>query len=142
MDINWIKVSEGAYSGLITLIVSFFTVFFHSRLTRWGNRRRESILFDLAVPRGSGVELRNFGERAQLSPAEFEDWSAKVDAIERAIIDKAAELSKVEGKRLEYLDRVQPLSYPHIGSSAQVGKLQNLSGILLKSDMLLSKYRF
>ena len=142
MSINWIKVSEEVLSGGITLLVSFATLLIHNLITTRHNKCREQILYELATLRGKGVELRNYGEDRQLVGAVLSNWIKEAKQLENEMVKKATELSKVEAKRLEYLDRVPALVYGHIMDADQVKALQNLSGLLHKCDAVLAKYRF
>ena len=142
MNINWVKVSEEVLSGGITLLVSFSTLLMHNWITARRDKRREGILFELATMRGKGVELRNYGERHELVGSDLSGWIVQVRQLESAMIAKASEVSGVEGKRLQYLDRVPALAYPDIANPDQLTALQNLSGLLVRSDTILAKYRF
>lgn len=58
----------------------------------------------MAVLRGKGVELRNQGERSELTADELRNWLSKQKELETALNAKANEVSRVEGMRLECLD--------------------------------------
>jgi hypothetical protein len=114
MPIDWIKDSELALGGVITLSVSFISIFLHNRITKYGIKKRDDILFELAVLRGEGVKIRNEGEKGELPPEVLEGWLDRATVLEQAILDKAKQLSKVESKRLQYLGRVQAIQYNNI----------------------------
>ena len=142
MTIDWVKVSELVLSGIITLLVSFGTLLLYFKFTEIRNKKREGILYDVSLLRGTGIQLRNQGEEKEFSEEMLKEWQLKVKELETVIIQKASEFSKVESKRLDDLDRVRPLSYINIHNSHQITTLQNLSGILERADELLRKYHY
>jgi hypothetical protein len=142
MNIDCAALSVELLSGAILLIVSLTSVYFHNRVTRWGDKKREKILFELSVLRGKAIEIRNHGEKAELHGDELNKWLTSGTEVEQALVDKASEITKYEGKQLEWLDRVPGIPYSHIKNSDQIKKIWNLSGIILKTEMLLNKYRF
>jgi hypothetical protein len=142
MKIDWAKVSELVLSGIITLLVSFGTLLLYFKFKEMRNNKREGILYDVSLLRGTGIQLRNQGEVKEFSEEMLREWQLKVKELETVIIQKASEFSKIESKRLDDLDRVRPLSYINIHNSQQITTLQNLSGILERADELLRKYHY
>jgi hypothetical protein len=142
MLIDWIKVSEYAFSSGLTLGVSFATVWFTRHLRERKDKQREKYLDDVAALRGEGILLRNEGERENLEGEAFRDWTWRMDCLEDALKRKAELVSRVDRLRLEWLDRVEWWPYPHISNDQQRRRLWNLSGIIRRADDLLGKYRF
>jgi hypothetical protein len=141
--IDWVKVSEQALAGGITLLVGFALLW----LGKWVDRQRalpkERVLLELGELRGKGVDLRNWGEARVLKGAQLGNWLAKARQVEDEIIAKAGELSKFEGQRLMWLDRVRAYPrYPESMSNEQKQMLWNLGGLFERCDALMAKYRF
>ena len=84
MSIDWVKVSEAVLAGCLTLIVSFATVIFHNWLSGRREKKKENTLYQLAVLRGKGVELRNRGKQSELTADDLQDWLSKVKHLDRA----------------------------------------------------------
>jgi hypothetical protein len=91
--------------------------------------------------RRNAVGFRNKGEEKELVGTDLDSWVEEVRQYQEKIIDKAKEFSPVEGTRLETLDRVQSLSYPHISNPKQVQMLRNLSERIKRLDQLLDKHQ-
>lgn len=140
--VDWVKVSEMVFGGLITLSITALGIALHYRLSKWGNRVRDEKLFDLAALRGEAVEIRNEGEGKVLFHEDLEDWLRRATEIEDTILVKAGEISKVLRKRLQYHDRIDIIRYRGLLDVKQKNWLWNLSTLLKRVDVLLSKYEF
>jgi hypothetical protein len=138
MGIDWAKVSV---EGAIALVVLGISGYAGYRFKKNRAKRKEAILLDLAEMRRNAVGFRNEGEKKELSGTDLTLWIEKVRQYQEKMIDKAKEFSPVEGTRLETLDRVQPLSYPHIRNPKQVQILRNLSERIKRLDKLLDKHQ-
>lgn len=138
--IDWVKVSENVFAGLISLAVAFLVVAFRE----WYRSRRRKALepkfVELGELRGAAIRIRNDGENQSFSGKALADWLARAQEVEQALIDKAREIAAVFGLLLEWQDRVPTSWYPNIRSPQQRQLLQNLSGAILRAEAILTKY--
>lgn len=140
--IDWVKVSEHVFAGLISLAVAFAVVAFREA---YRNRRRKLLqprFVELGELRGAAIRIRNQGEGQSFSGQALTDWIQSAQAVEQALVDKARDIAAVFGLLIEWQDRVPTSWYPNIRSPQQRQLLQDLSGAILRAEAILNKYEF
>jgi hypothetical protein len=145
-------VLEQLISGTITLLVSLIVAFItlskrekyqrdrDDRARRREGRRRRAFQKKLAAlgeARGAAVLVRNEGERATLTGADLTRWLRSMREAENALIDRASKVSKAAGSLVDWQDRVPGLPYAHIQDAGQRRALRNLSGAIIKAEMVI-----
>jgi len=102
----------------------------------WFNKQGR--LYDVAVKRTEGVELRNAGVKPLTGKA-LKDWkrAAAKWEVEAAVV--VSKFSRVEGERLKTLDLVPKLQVKGIKDKEQLRLLRNVSGTLWRMDDLLER---
>lgn len=105
------------------------------RLYRY--EKQEKTLFELAMYRTSGVELRNDAKDIKYTDAGFKDWETKYKKWKKDVIDKANEFSPVVSERLKTLDTMDLVTYEGIKNPVYVGHISYLSETLKRIDRIL-----
>ena len=153
LALDCVKVTSELFAGIITLGVAAFSVWLAYQYQKERDSKRQTLedgrrrrfdrkLARLGEARGGAIEIRNFGERNNLTGKALKDWIKSAKAAEKAMIESASKVSKAVGSLVDWQDRVQVLIYPDIKDSDQQKMPQNLSGAIIKAEtVIVMSYR-
>lgn len=146
--INWVNVSEALLAGGITLAITLIAILLRDKQQRkrdaekdakdeQRSREFEAKVAELGVARGAAVKIRNTGEQGSLSGKALQDWLASAKDAERKMVDRASAVSEASGSLVDWQDRPPGLPYSSIQDPAQRKMLRNLSGAIIKAEMVI-----
>lgn len=140
--LSWAKILELVVSGVITLLVGMALVALNVPVRRWANRKKQAKIDELAELRGEAIAHRNIGLHEVLHGKALTDWVSEAKGLEQALIDKAREISKGDGSLLDHQDWVADMRvFVGIPEGDQRTTLRNLSGVILRAERVLTKWR-
>lgn len=150
--IDWIAVSAQFVATSLTLVVAVIGIYIRHKLIQKREaqkaadeqRRRQELelkLAKLGEARGEAIRIRNDGEKQNLSGARLFSWLRLMIRAERAMIAAGYDISPADGNIIDYQDRPPGLAYRHINDAGQARGLRNLSGAIIRVEIVLNKYR-
>lgn len=136
-----VKVSEAFLGSILSLAVAFGLLLIrdYREQQRW--KPKKAKLLELAVRRAEAIVIRNEGEKRNLRGSELEGWVKRAKAAEQAMVEKATEVDGLDGHLVDWQDRPAQLSHPRFMARDQKKYLNNLSGAIIRAEVVLSKYR-